>query len=76
MKDRYYVTFLGTQTRILRAENAAEARHKVIEEYARQRGIRLNVTEVRTRRLRPQDRGWLTDQLPEGATKAKILASI
>lgn len=76
MTDHFFLVFAGTQTRILRAANAAEARHKVIEEYARTRGIRLNVTEVRARRLRPQDKAWLSDQLPDGPARDRILSSI
>lgn len=76
MTDHYFLAFAGTQTRILRATNAADARHQVIATYLAERGIRLDVREVRARRLRPTDKGWLADQLPEGETKAKILASI
>lgn len=57
---RWYLVFVGLTTVPVEASNLAEARSQIEDEY-QQRGITLQRREVRVRRARPDDEGWLRD---------------
>lgn len=56
----WYLLFLGTVTIPLKATSAGAALDRVIGDY-KERGVTVDVEEVRIRLARPADAGWLRD---------------
>lgn len=61
VKARVYLVFVGLQTRTVRAFNAPDACDQVRADYEANRGFKLRKSEVRARRAKRSDIGWLTD---------------